>query len=494
MQVTATVTSSVPDLGLRAWPRRLAHMLWYGRAVRTRILFALVALSAVISVLGGAATLVGIRNRIEAEFVSPTALAEQYIIQTTRNFAADDKLITTLPLALAMQLRHIRHLKVSVLDAAGNSVALPRSSDDPPPSESEVPRWFAALAGNIAEHREIPLTAGARRIGTVILNSDASDELAEVWQEAQHQAVVWLAANAVMIAAFYFILGRILQPLVTVSRGMADLGKGNYHVQIDPPLVPEFDAIIDSFNGLAAALSAAREENGRLYRELITVQEDERRQIASELHDEAGPCLFGITTTAAAIEARLSRGHHDEAAEISRQLAEIAAIAGRLTALNRQIMKRLQPIALGKVTLGELIGDLVADFARRYRDVRFLNELTIAPRSYGDVIDLTIYRCIQEGIVNALRHGKASCVSVELSEVAPTSAAAPTALLLALRDDGQGIAAAATPGFGLAVMRERVQSLGGIWELSQNWPCGVTITATLPLSWPRPTAANRSAS
>ncbi|ABD87462.1 histidine kinase [Rhodopseudomonas palustris] len=491
MQVAASVTSSVHEIGLRVWSRRLAQVLWYERPVRTRILVALVALSALISVLGGAATLFGIRNRIEAEFISPTALAEQYIIQTNRNFAADEQLLKTLPIALAMQLRHIRHLKVNVLDAEGNSVALQRSIDEPQPSASEVPRWFAALAGNVAEHREIPLTAGARRIGTVILNSDASDELAEVWQEAQHQGVVWLAANAVMIAAFYFILGRILQPLVTVSRGMADLGKGNYQVQIDPPRGPEFDAIIGSFNGLASALSAARAENGRLYRELITVQEDERRQIASELHDEAGPCLFGITTTAAAIEARISRGHHDEAAEISRQLAEIASIAGRLTALNRQIMKRLQPIALGKVTLGELIGDLVADFARRYRDVRFLNDLNIAPRSYGDVVDLTIYRCIQEGIVNALRHGKARCVNVELSDVAPSADAAPTALLLVLRDDGQGIAAAATPGFGLAVMRERVQSLGGVWELSQNWPCGVTITATLPLSWPRPTAANR---
>uniref|UniRef100_Q07LV7 Oxygen sensor histidine kinase NreB n=1 Tax=Rhodopseudomonas palustris (strain BisA53) TaxID=316055 RepID=Q07LV7_RHOP5 len=490
MTVTTTSTSDIlPDTSSR-W---LTRLRWSRQPVRTRILIALVLLSAVISLVGGAVTLLGIRNRIEAEFQSPIALAEQYIIQTNRHFAADDRLIKTLPITLAMQLRHIRHLKVSVFDADGNSVALPRDADESLPPESEVPQWFSALAGNVSEHREIALTAGERRIGTVLLHAEASDELAEVWQEAQHQAIAWLAANAAMIAAFYFVLGRILQPLVTLSRGMADLGQGRYQVQIDPPRVPEFDAIIASFNGLASALSAAREENGRLYRELVTVQEDERRQIASELHDEAGPCLFGIKTTAAAIEARMSRVDHAEAAEIGRQLAEIGAIAGRLSILNRQIMKRLRPIALGQVTLRELINDLVADYRRRYPDIRFLTEFAVGERSYGDVVDLTVYRCIQEGIVNALRHGRARCVSIELNEVSPSQLATATALLLFLRDDGQGITAAATPGFGLAVMRERVQSLGGAWELSQNWPSGVTITATLPLSFPSPPALGRMA-
>lgn len=498
--MTVTVTSGSSEIPPRALLQRLTQLLWQGRSIRTRILMALVLLSAVISLLGGAATLFGIRNRIEAEFESPTALAEQYIIQTNRNFAADEKLLKTLPIALAMQLRHIRHLKVSVLDTSGNSVALPHGTEAQREiSAGDVPAWFSALAGNVTDHREVPLTAGDRRIGTVVLQSDASDEVAEVWQEAQRQATVWLAANAVMIGAFYFILRQILQPLVSISRGMTDLGKGHYRVQIDPSGVPEFDTIIASFNDLASALGAAREENGRLYRELITVQEDERRQIASELHDEAGPCLFGITTTAAAIEARVSRIHHGEAAEISRQLSEIGTIANRLNALNRQIMKRLRPIALGRVTLRELVGDLIADFGRRYPEVHFLTEYAIAARSYGDLVDLTIYRCIQEGIVNALRHGKAGYVSIELDEVAPSSAATPVALILVLRDDGQGIAAASTPGFGLAVMRERVQSLGGTWDLLQNWPSGITITATLPLSPPShilssgelPTAAGR---
>ncbi len=483
--MTTTIISGCSPIRSRASLRRLALLLWYGRPVRARILIALVVLSAAISVLGGAATLFGIRNRIEAEFKSPTALAEQYVIQTNRRFAADEQLVSTLPMTLALQLKHIRHLKVRVLDAAGTAVELPPQAEEPfQPSRSAVPGWFAALAGNVSETREIALTAGNRRIGTVLLESNASDELAEVWEEAQHQAFVWLIANALMIGIFYLVLGHILRPLVTVSRGMADLGKGHYRVYIDPPRVPELDAIVNSFNSLASTLGAAREENAWLYGELITVQEEERSQIASELHDEAGPCLFGITTTAAAIEVRLSRIQHEQTGEILRQLAEIGIIAKRLKVMNRQIMKRLRPMALGQITIRELISDLVADFERRYPDVRFLIEFGVEARSYGELVDLTIYRCIQEGIVNALKHGKPRCVSIELNETAQSPGGAQTALALVLRDDGQGIASASTVGFGLAMIRKRVQSLGGEWELSENWPSGVVITAIVPLSAP----------
>ena len=64
----------------------------------------------------------------------------------------------------------------------------------------------------------------------------------------------------------------------------------------------ELAVITERFNTLAGALDTARVENSRLYRQLISVQEEERREIATELHDEAGPCLFGITANASSIQ------------------------------------------------------------------------------------------------------------------------------------------------------------------------------------------------
>jgi len=65
--------------------------------------------------------------------------------------------------------------------------------------------------------------------------------------------------------------------------------------------VRELAVITNRFNTLAGALGMTRENNRHLYCQLITVQEEERRAIPDELHDEAGPCLFGIATNASSI-------------------------------------------------------------------------------------------------------------------------------------------------------------------------------------------------
>lgn len=458
---------------------------WRRRRVRTRILLVFISLSVAVSVLAAGGIFLNAKHRIETEYKAAVALTERYIKDMTRFLAQDEQTTRSLPEALAVQLRHLRHVKAWVLDAGGNVVAAPNEAATAQAREDEPPAWFVALANPGFEHREIRIRVGEKRLGAVFLAANATDELSEVWTDMVRLALIWIAANTAMILAFYAILGRILDPLLTVSRGMKDLEQGHYSVHLPSPNVPELDPIVCNFNKLASALAAAREENCRLCRELITVQEEERRQIASELHDEAGPCLFGITTTAAAIEARLARGKHEEGEEIGRQLTEIGTIAQRLKTLNRQIMKRLRPMALGRVPIRELIGDLIADFERRYPDVRFLTDFGGEARSYGDRVDLTVYRCIQEGVFNALKHGQPGCVSIELNETDVQAGELHVrALSLVVRDDGKGMTASSSIGFGLTVMRERVQSLGGEWELSDNWPSGATIAATLPLGAP----------
>jgi two-component system, NarL family, sensor histidine kinase UhpB len=106
-------------------------------------------------------------------------------------------------------------------------------------------------------------------------------------------------------------------------------------------------------------------------------------------------------------------------------------------------------------------------------------------RSYGNLIDLTIYRCVQEGITNALKHGQAASVVLQIIESRATGGDAPAnAITLSISDTGNGVASSATTGFGLAFMRERIQSLGGSWILSANRPSGTTITVTVPLPNP----------
>ena len=166
----------------------------------------------------------------------------------------------------------------------------------------------------------------------------------------------------------YVVLGRVLDPLQNLSSGMARLEDGHYATRLATPKVKELAVITNRFNTLAGALDIARDENSGLYRQLITVQEEERREIANELHDEAGPCLFGITANASSIQTIADQLTDPRTAGITHRVGEILGIIERLKLMNRALLKKLRPGSHGRVGLAELINELVAGFERRHPD------------------------------------------------------------------------------------------------------------------------------
>ena len=115
------------------------------------------------------------------------------------------------------------------------------------------------------------------------------------------------------------------------------------------------------------------------------------------------------------------------------------AIIEHLQAINRSLLNRLRPMALGHVPLRELLSELVRERARQHPQIAFSFAADELMRSYGDSIDLTIYRCIQESLTNAIRHAQPKQVGIELGEVSDASSDEDHALALVVRDDGRGI-------------------------------------------------------
>ncbi len=287
-----------------------------------------------------------------------------------------------------------------------------------------------------------------------------------------------------MIGILYVLFGRVLDPLTVLARGLSDLERQTYDVRLPRPHARELAVIAERFNALARTLAAVSAENVRLNRALITAQDDERRRTALELHDEVGPCLFGLKANASSI-ASTARGMPDEARQsVSERLRDILAIVEHLQAINRSMLERLRPMALGHVPLEEILGQLVHERSRRHAQIAFSFTAEDLSRSYGDSIDLTIYRCVQESLTNAIRHAQAMHVSVDVRHGANEEE-----LALTVRDDGCGTKPGTPAGFGTRGMRERVEGLGGRYRIASEIGRGTCVHVTVPIAEPRIAAA-----
>ncbi len=438
------------------------------------MLAALVA--AVVSILN---TRTATRVEIEASL----EVAKRFVAATLKDLAARDKL-GELNQELPLQLKHLRHVRIMYMDVMGQLTIISPKPVAESGAKPYVPEWFGALVRPQVVGRAVRVVS-ADQANPIIIVGEPADEIAEAWQDFSSLAVVWLGLNALVLAILYLVLSRVLDPLAHLSKGMLNLEDGLYATRLELPKVKELAVITNRFNTLASALDTAREENSRLYRQLITVQEEERREIANELHDEAGPCLFGIAANASSIKTIADQLPDGRNGEISRRVGELISIAERLKVMNRALIKKLRPGSLGRVKLAELIDELTSGFQRRHPGAHVVVNLGKLAKSYGEPIDLTVYRCTQEAITNAIRHGKASNLTVNLAEEpAPRHSGGKRQLArlhLAVKDDGKGIPPSTPKGFGLTTMSERVRSLGGTFVLESAPSKGTTIRVDIPV-------------
>jgi two-component system sensor histidine kinase UhpB len=454
---------------------------WYNQSVRTQLLVVVSAINIFAAVLTAGVGIFNTRVATRVEIEASLELAQRFVAATLKDLAAEDEL-HKLEEYLPLQLKHLRHVRIMLVDAFGKITILsPQHSAQH--AATWVPGWFDKLVRPKLAQRTVRVMAGSGQ--PLIIVGEPADEIAEAWQDFYALALLWLVLNAAVLGLLYLVLGRILDPLANLSRGMLNLEDGKYATRLREPKVKELALITSRFNMLAGALAKAKEENTMLNQRLITIQEQERREIANELHDEAGSCLFGITANASSIKTLADQMSGRKAEEIAQRVDEILVILERLKTMNRLLLKKLRPAPLGRATLMDLLDELIIGFRRRHPDTQIISSLQKMPKSYGEAIDLTLFRCIQEGLTNAIRHGRAASIFIEVKErsVRPPGSlnGSRPQIDLLLRDDGNGFAPPATKGFGLTAMTERVRALGGTCAIDSAPSAGTSIRVIIPI-------------
>ena len=465
--------------------RGLLHGLWHGRSIRSRLLLVFILIDFIAVLLAGTVTILRARTQTQVEMAASVRLAELLVGDAAafvHQQLTAEEFLQTLP----KQLRSMRHVRIEVRDATGAIVAAPL----PRPSVNErapAPRWFSALVAPSAKIRDVPITVGDRTVGQVKIIGEPADEMAEVWENLITIGSIAAVLNLGMIGILYVLFGRVLDPLTEFAAGLSDLEHESYSIRLPQPRTRELATIAAQFNALASALETARSENLQLNRRLITAQDDERRRTALELHDEVGPCLFGLRLCASSIASAVAEFPDKLAKEMSERAREIVTTVEHLQTINRTMLDRLRPMALGHVPLKEMLGQLARDRARQSPQISFGFTAENIARSYGDSVDLTIYRCVQESLTNAIRHAQPKHINVELRHNGGTAQ-----LELMIHDDGRGMTKAAPAGLGTRGMQERVEGLGGRYRIESEDGRGTCVHITIPLGEPEGQAARMS--
>lgn len=467
----------------RGQPVQSASPMRRRASLRVRVLGVVLAINAAAAVVAGGVVVHNARVAAKREMTASVEMAERMVRETAERMAEAPAAAGDLA-GWPVHLRHLRHVRMVIEDAQGRPIPLQPPAPAEDASGGGAPEWFAHLVGVSEVARDIEVGAKGAVFGRVRVAGVPDDEVDEVWEDVSDFAVVALALNAAILLALYLALGRVRSDLGQFSSALGELEKSHFSCRVELPRTRELADVAERFNALAAALAAARADNDRLNARLVTLQEDERRQIASELHDELGPLMFGLKAGAESLLRAAGDAQGPAAPRIAERTRGLVGIVERMQATNRRLLRRIRPAALDLLSLREAISSLLADFRQHDPSRTFmLVEGVLAPH-YCAARDATLYRCIQEAVTNALKHGDARTVRVEIGEVVG-AAGSGTVLRLVVTDDGRGPPEQVVEGLGLAGMRERVRAIGGTCRFERGPQGGARLIAEI--SVPAPT-------
>lgn len=203
---------------------------------------------------------------------------------------------------------------------------------------------------------------------------------------------------------------------------------------------------------------------------LLKAQEEERKRISRELHDETGQALMVI---------RLYLGMLDGTVKTRNgkaKIGELLAVVDRTIEGIRRIIGRLSPLVLQELGLISAIRKEAKDLAKN-AGVRSRVAIGDDVGRLDPVIETAIYRVVQESLHNVAKHAQAQNVNIQMERQGET-------LTLVIEDDGVGIRAITNPlrpSFGVAGMHERISTLGGLMKVSSRKGEGTKILVTVPL-------------
>lgn len=353
----------------------------------------------------------------------------------------------------------LRHLRISVEQA-----------DSPPSANAGVSR-LAALLGLA------PLTSAVEQVQlgqqTLYISPNPASEIDERVGDTVRLCITLLLFSGATLLVAWWSADRALKPVRELEAGLQRLAQGEPEAALPAFDLREFRQVAGAIDQLALALNTSRSAQKQLSKRLIQVQEEERRTLTRELHDETGQTLTAIGVTAAFLERNAGTLDSQRITECARELRRDVRSTGEQL---RAILKRLRPHGMDAEGVAGALRELVASWQQREAGIDFRLELPPRLPKLNEELALVVYRVVQEALTNVVRHSAARhcVVRIELEQAL---------LRLSINDDGQGLpAAGAIRGGGLLGIEERLEMVNGALELQPGPTSGLHLRIVLPIN------------
>jgi two-component system sensor histidine kinase UhpB len=355
---------------------------------------------------------------------------------------------------------------VAELNTSGGDIKFRKAGMSPQPGPEKpaagsgsgrVPGWFVRLLAPPELARYTPILIHGERVGELVFEPDIVADVFEKWIGFLAIIASGAALTLVTLAITYLTVDTALKPLRDLGSGLARLRDGHYARKIPCSGPPEIRESCEAANELAATLTQLDRENRSLLRKMVSIQDEERRDIARELHDELGPLLFAIRANVIAMVDDTAADQDDFDSPPQKALQSVEAL--QLT--NRRILDRLRPMHIEEFGLQSSIQKLLRGVRAQVPAIEVAFEIDPALDTIDAVVSQTVYRVMQEGITNVLRHAQAT--EMRLKASLPDGK-----VVVEIFDNGIGMPANVVMGRGLTGMRERVRALGGTFELTRG--------------------------
>ena len=369
------------------------------------------------------------------------------------------------PAAAAARLQTIlqdtplRHLTISI--------------DDAPPLTRDN-----AATSQLARLLGVEPASGAGqllRLGeqTLRIAPNPASEIEERLSDTVRLCITLLLFSGATLLVAWWSAERALAPFRELETGLQRLARGEKDAALPVFALREFKQVAGAINDLAAALASSQAAQRQLSRQLIRVQEDERRALSRDLHDEMGQTLTAIGVTAAYLERNAEQLDARELTECAQDLRRDVRTSSEQL---RAMLKSLRPHGLDARGLASALRELLASWQQRESGIHFSLKMPTELPQLGEDAGLVLYRVAQEALTNVVRHSGARHCRVSIEANA-------NALILRIEDDGRGLSPdGSARRSGLLGIEERLDMVDGRLEIGPGPENGLYLQISLPLA------------